>query len=160
MTDRTVIEEEGGVETEQASAAQAGTAGPKLDVRKEVRLALVMYGGVSLAIYMNGVAQELYHLVRATAPKHLRHGGDADGEVLVPPEELSGTEAVYRTLGQSLERLAENPNEHIADTKPGEEISTRFVIDILSGSSAGGINAVFLATVSYTHLTLPTIYSV
>ena len=35
---------------------------------REVRLAIVMYGGSSLAIYINGVAQELLHLVRATAP--------------------------------------------------------------------------------------------
>ena len=35
---------------------------------REIRLAVVMYGGVSLAIYINGVAQELLALVRATAP--------------------------------------------------------------------------------------------
>ena len=29
---------------------------------QEVRLAVVMYGGVSLAIYMNGVAQEILRL--------------------------------------------------------------------------------------------------
>lgn len=35
---------------------------------REIRLAVVMYGGVSLAIYMYGVAQELLNLVKATAP--------------------------------------------------------------------------------------------
>ena len=34
---------------------------------EEKRLAVVMYGGVSLAIYINGVAQELFNLVKATA---------------------------------------------------------------------------------------------
>ena len=34
-----------------------------------MRFAVVMYGGVSLAIYINGVAQELFRLVRATAPE-------------------------------------------------------------------------------------------
>jgi hypothetical protein len=32
-------------------------------IEKEVRFAVVMYGGVSLAIYMNGIAQELLTLV-------------------------------------------------------------------------------------------------
>jgi hypothetical protein len=40
----------------------------QMDVGQEVRFAVVMYGGVSLAIYINGIAQELLHLVRATAP--------------------------------------------------------------------------------------------
>ena len=31
---------------------------------REVRLGIVMYGGVSLAIYINGVAQEFYRAVR------------------------------------------------------------------------------------------------
>ena len=47
---------------------------PQCDYQQEVRLAVVMYGGVSLAIYMNGVTQELWHLVRATAP-HPDGGG-------------------------------------------------------------------------------------
>ena len=38
------------------------------DATSEVRFAVVLYGGVSLAIYMNGIVQELLHLVRATAP--------------------------------------------------------------------------------------------
>ena len=39
-----------------------------IDFTQEVRFAVVMYGGSSLAIYMNGVAQEMLHLVRATPP--------------------------------------------------------------------------------------------
>jgi hypothetical protein len=34
---------------------------------QEFRFAVVLYGGVSLAIYINGVAQELLRMVRATA---------------------------------------------------------------------------------------------
>jgi hypothetical protein len=37
------------------------------DPGQEVRFAVVMYGGVSLAIYMNGAAQELLRAVRGTA---------------------------------------------------------------------------------------------
>jgi hypothetical protein len=43
------------------------TKTPRMEVRKEIRFAVVMYGGVSLAIYINGVAQELLKMVRATA---------------------------------------------------------------------------------------------
>jgi hypothetical protein len=43
------------------------TASPQAEYTQEVRFAIVMYGGVSLAIYINGIAQELLRLVRATA---------------------------------------------------------------------------------------------
>jgi patatin-related protein len=100
-----------------------------LPILKEVRFAVVMYGGVSLAIYINGVAQELLKMVRATARKE-------DGTYLIPSPDpstpeldknnvLSGTEIVYRQIGK--------------------ELNAKFVIDILSGTSAGGINAVYLA---------------
>jgi patatin-related protein len=86
---------------------------------KEVRFAVVMYGGVSLAIYINGVTQELLSLVRATARSEQNNGTDYH----LP--QVSGVEAVYRKLG--------------------ETAKARFVVDILSGTSAGGINAVYLA---------------
>jgi hypothetical protein len=35
-----------------------------MDVEREVRFAVMMCGGVSLAIYINGVAQELLDMVR------------------------------------------------------------------------------------------------
>ena len=41
---------------------------PASTVEREVSFAVVMYGDVSLAIYINGVAQELLNMVRATAP--------------------------------------------------------------------------------------------
>ncbi len=81
------------------------------EVHQEKRFAVVMYGGVSLAIYINGVAQELLRLVRSTAKG-------------VTPS-TSGTEGIYRELA--------------------EELHARFVIDIITGTSAGGINGVFLA---------------
>ncbi len=66
-----------------------------MQCRKEVRFAVVMYGGVSLAVYMNGIAQELLRLVRSTAQK-------PDGTLLLADDELTGTERVYRRLGQIL----------------------------------------------------------
>jgi len=98
-----------------------------------------MYGGVSLAIYINGVAQELLKLVRATAPddaqKFARRGAN----------ELKGSEKTYRKLGQLIARGAQSTGRHAKDVQASESVRTRFVIDILSGSSAGGINALYLA---------------
>ena len=102
-----------------------------LDYTKEVRFAVVMYGGVSLAIYINGVAQELLHMVRSTASK--------DGA------KLGGTEKVYREISYL---LADDQNERTSTDTENDQSGlppTRFVVDIVSGTSAGGINGVFLA---------------
>lgn len=87
--------------------------------QKELRIALVCYGGVSLAVYMHGVTKEIWHLTRASRASH------AD-----EPSEGS-SEGVYRAL---IDQIAEIQGLHL-----------RVLPDILSGASAGGINAVFLA---------------
>jgi patatin-related protein len=91
------------------------------DDTKELRLALVCYGGSSLAIYMHGVTKELHRLVK----------GSVLSERGSPAEALTGSEAVYAEL---LEQLA---------TEQG--VRTRVVVDIIAGTSAGGINGVYLA---------------
>ena len=100
---------------------------------QEVRFAVVMYGGVSLAIYINGIAQELLRMVRSTAD-------------LPPGESLKGSERIYRKLGQLLHpgRESEEGAEPPADLSESP-IKTRFVVDLISGTSAGGINGVALA---------------
>ena len=87
--------------------------------QKELRIALVCYGGVSLAVYMHGVIKELWKLARAS---RAHHGG-------APME--SGTEAVYLKL---LTRI-----EHHSGLR------LKVMTDIIAGASAGGINGVFLA---------------
>jgi predicted acylesterase/phospholipase RssA len=96
---------------------------------REVRFAVVMYGGVSLAIYINGVAQELLRLVRSTSPSH------------PTPNGLTGTERVYRKVAKLFSEEGGASSPLNTSGAPG----TRFVIDIISGTSAGGINGVFLA---------------
>ncbi len=88
--------------------------------QKELRLALVCYGGVSLAVYMHGITKEVWHLARAS---RAFHHPDAP--------HLDGVAAVYRDFLQTIE------------TANGLRI--RVLPDILTGASAGGINAVFLA---------------
>jgi patatin-related protein len=118
-----------------ARAGSTGEAGPPLDPVLEVRLAIVMYGGVSLSIYMNGVAQELFRLVRATA------GVLPGSATALPKDELTGSEVAYRAMAQLREEDGDDP----LAVDPARPIGRRFVIDVLSGTSAGGINAVFLA---------------
>src|SRR5215213_8141878 len=79
-------------------------ASPQIDFTQEVRFAVVMYGGISLAIYMNGVAQELLKLVRATAVKQADNG---EQQPALGFEDLRSTGLVYRKLGQILSRSAE-----------------------------------------------------
>ncbi len=87
--------------------------------QKELRIALVCYGGVSLAVYMHGVTKELWKLARASRA-HIA-GEDA----------AQGTEAVYVKLLRSIERE--------------RQLRLRVMPDIVAGASAGGINGVFLA---------------
>ncbi|MDY0041586.1 MAG: patatin-like protein, partial [Desulforhabdus sp.] len=69
------------------------------DKSREVRLGLVMYGGVSLAIYINGVAHEFFRAVRGRG--------------------------VYKLI------------KALTDSD--------IVVDVISGTSAGGINGILLA---------------
>lgn len=87
--------------------------------QKELRIALVCYGGVSLAVYMHGVTKELWRAARASRATHA-------GE-----QSESNSEAVYRALIEHIEK------EH--------DLQLRVLPDIFSGASAGGINAIFLA---------------
>ncbi len=92
---------------------------------KELRLALVSTGGISLAVYMHGVTKELWHLARASRAFH------ADAAPAPAADSASPIEAVWLGL---LETIARERG-----------LRLRVLIDILSGASAGGINAVFLA---------------
>ena len=57
---------------------------------KELRLALVCYGGISLAVYMHGITKEIWRLARASRAFHA--GEAAEG----------GSEAVYRALLETI----------------------------------------------------------
>ena len=87
---------------------------------KELRLALVCYGGVSLAIYMHGITKEVWKLLRASTQR----AGDPEAGAV-----LHDTEAVYMEL---LDALAPWCN-------------LRVLTDIVAGASVGGINGIMLA---------------
>ncbi|MEP2234892.1 MAG: patatin-like protein [Alteripontixanthobacter sp.] len=91
--------------------------------QKELRIALVCYGGVSLAVYMHGVTKEIWKLARASRDFH---SSDFDDD----------------RPGESVEQVYRNLMRHIEDM---HGLRLRVLPDILTGASAGGINAVFLA---------------
>ena len=86
---------------------------------KELRLALICYGGISLAIYMHGITKELWHLARAS--RDFREDNTR----------LDGAHAVYHELMGEIAR------------QTGTRV--RVIADIVAGASAGGINGIFLA---------------
>lgn len=96
-------------------------------ITKEIRFAVVMYGGVSLAIYMNGIAQELLSMAKATSDRS-REKTDQKSSA-----KTAGTASVYKELAEYLSKQVAPQFNH------------KFVVDIISGTSAGGINGVCLA---------------
>src|SRR5438270_1128582 len=121
----------------EAVAVSASPATPT-DYEAEHRLAVVMYGGVSLAIYIGGIARELLAVIRATSQS--RTNPDQAGLTV---GELSPSEKIYRRIAQMTSGVS------YADTEGarGAElpVKTRVSVDIISGTSAGGINGIFLA---------------
>jgi len=99
--------------------------------KKELRLAVVIYGGASLAVYMHGISKELLKVVRASKVLH-EVGIDRAARMRYeegPDRRPADTEAVYFEILKLINR-----DDHF-----------RVVIDVLAGASAGAINGVMLA---------------
>ena len=82
----------------------------------ELRLALVLYGGVSLAVHMHGITREFLNLVRASRRMEARL------DLGAPVEPEAPVTAAYEAF---LSLLA-------------PKLDLRVVIDVISGASAGG----------------------
>lgn len=92
---------------------------------EEVRLATTMTGGVSLAVWMGGVTREIDLLLQASRRRRsYSPGGASQAKGPVTDLEAHGRE-LYGRLIELLDIVVD--------------------VDILSGTSAGGINAVLLA---------------
>ena len=50
--------------------------------QKELRIALVCYGGVSLAVYMHGVTKELWRAARASRATHAGEQSESNSEAV------------------------------------------------------------------------------
>lgn len=86
---------------------------------KELRLALVCYGGISLAVYMHGITKEIWHLARASRAFHDDQAPASD------------TDRIYAALFKKIEQSS--------------GLKLRVLADIVAGASAGGINGIFLS---------------
>ncbi len=127
------------------------------DYGSEVRLGVVMYGGVSLAIYINGVTNELYELACSTPRQghNAPAGGTATRAVYAALAKLVANPDAAPGYAAALFRANAMPSGPGKDNalaaadavlnESGGEDPTRFVIDVVSGTSAGGINGMFLA---------------
>jgi len=101
---------------------------------KELRLALVCCGGVSLVLYMHGVINDVLKLSRASKAYHStaksvrreHQSFDAVNGIDGRPHD---TEVVYFSLLQSI----------------GRTLNLRIVVDSIAGASAGGISGIVLA---------------
>src|SRR5881409_3333568 len=101
---------------------------------KELRIALVCFGGVSLAVYMHGISYEILKLVRGSSALHRIADRTARAQASFFDEFDRGdpdydTEAIYFDLLREI----------------GETLELRVVVDIIAGASAGGINGTMLA---------------
>ena len=101
---------------------------------KELRIALVCFGGVSLAIYMHGISKEILKLVRASSALHSiadraerSHASFFDKADRSDPE--YDTDEIYFELLRDI----------------GRTLELRVIVDIVAGASAGGINGTMLA---------------
>src|SRR3954469_12842617 len=101
---------------------------------KELRIALVCFGGVSLAVYMHGITKEILKLARASSAVH----GITDRnkrlaatffDLRDPDDPEYDTESIYFDLLRDI----------------GRTIELRVIVDIVAGASAGGINGAMLA---------------
>jgi patatin-related protein len=101
---------------------------------KELRIALVCFGGVSLAIYMHGISKEILKLVRASRALHAI--ADRSWRAQASFFDLADREdPEYDTEEFYFELLRDI----------GRSVELRAVVDIIAGASAGGINGTMLA---------------
>src|SRR6185295_17187638 len=101
---------------------------------KELRIALVCFGGVSLAIYMHGISKEVLKLIRASAalhniPDRTKRPSSFFSDNIDPNDPEYDTETIYFDLLREI----------------GKKIELRVIVDIIAGASAGGINGTMLA---------------
>ncbi len=99
-----------------------------------MRIALVCFGGLSLAVYMHAITKEILKLVRASSALHAINDRSRRAQVSFP-DEADASEAEYDTEQIYFELLREI----------GREVELRVIVDIIAGASAGGINGAMLA---------------
>ena len=112
---------------------------------KELRIALVCFGGVSLAIYMHGICKEILKLLRASSALHRITDRSRRAEASFF-DDVDLNDPEYDTEADYFELLREI----------GRKVELRVIVDVIAGASAGGINGTMLArALSHDLPTLP-----
>ena len=101
------------------------------DLSQDVRVAVAMTGGVSLAVWMGGVAREINLLQQAS---NLRPRAAATTGTAAAPD--PGADDI---ANPSLDRRSRDLYLRLLDV-----LDVTVTVDVLSGTSAGGINAAML----------------
>jgi len=133
--------------TTVANETEALTRAGDVGLVREIRLALVCYGGSSLAIYIHGNAKELHRLVLAS--KALQIDVTAPGSPL--PQYMADRSHHTRPKpgprGEALTGSTRVWYDRLLDVwlQDAQRVRTRVVVDVIAGTSAGGINGVILA---------------
>ena len=133
------------------AASSAGHATP--DYTAEIRFGVVMYGGVSLAIYINGVTNELFEMACATPRDGVRIVDENEPftrEIYRRVSWLVGSPELRQRYAQAirhsaLSSMSDDTNDAWADVALDDFTQTRLAVDVIAGTSAGGINGIFLA---------------
>ena len=116
---------------------------------REVRLALVCYGGSSLAIYIHGNAKELHRLVLASKALQLDALYSYVGKETMQDymANLDNPKPPAGREGQGLTGSTRVWYDRLLDVwfADPRRVRTRVVVDVIAGTSAGGINGVILA---------------
>ncbi len=120
---------------------------------KDLRLALICYGGISLAVYMHGITKEIWHAVRASRAHHDALAGDGLAGGSLAGDELAGDVATGDAVaaapaaaaagGQAAHLAAYRGLFQLAEERGS--VRLKLIADIIAGASAGGINGIFLA---------------
>jgi len=103
---------------------------------KELRVALVCYGGVSLAIYQHGITKEILKLVRASKAYH----------TAMAPAEKQRAEHVFKPA--QVDGMSPSTEDVYFDALKaigGQGLDLRVIVDVIAGASSGGINGIVLA---------------
>ena len=101
---------------------------------KELRIALVCFGGVSLAVYIHGICKEILKLVRASSTLHR-----------ITDRSARAKAAFFDTFDSSDPEYDTEAEYFLLLREIGRKLELRVIVDILAGASAGGINASMLA---------------
>ena len=113
---------------------------------KELRIALVCYGGVSLAVYMHGVTKEIFKLVRAARAFDAAFDADPSLESVADPfAEPDGPAGADGPAADGPEYDTERVYFAALVALARARTPVTAVVDLVAGTSAGGINGVCLA---------------